>query len=139
MGKKKKTKYTPEQTKAYELRYKKQDFKQVQGEKYEWVDITFYMLDHQKFKDLSGNATKLYLYLLQWAYRSEEWKKTEIFEYSQSLAQKNKIMSQAEAKRSLDELWKNGFIDKVGRGFRGTNTWKFSNRWYTGEPIDYIE
>lgn len=44
MARKKKKVYTAEETKAYELRYKRQDFKQVGGEKYEWVDLTFYML-----------------------------------------------------------------------------------------------
>ena len=83
MGRKKKKVYTAEETKAYELRYKRQDFKQVGGERYEWVDLTFYMLNHTKFKQLSGNAVKLYLYLVQWAYRSENWFKTETFEYSQ--------------------------------------------------------
>lgn len=139
MSKKRKGKYTAEETKAYDLMYKSQDFKQVGGIKYEWVDITFYMIDHPKYKGLSGNAVKLYTYLRKWAYNSEMWKKTERFEYSQSLAQRDNIMSQAEAKRSLDELWKSGFIDKVGKGRKGTNIWKFSNRWYTGEPIGYVD
>ena len=138
MGRKKKKVYTAEETKAYELRYKRQDFKQVGGERYEWVDLTFYMLNHTNFKQLSGNAVKLYLYLVQWAYRSENWFKTETFEYSQSMAERNGVMSIAEAKRSLNELWDKGFIDKVGYNYRRTATWKFSNRWYTCEPKYFI-
>ena len=136
---KRKKQYTKEETKAYELRYKRQDFKQVGGERYEWVDMTFYMLNHQKFKNLSGNAVKLYLYLIQWAYRSENWLKTETFEYSQSMSQRNGFMSISEAKRSLNELWDNGFIDKVGYNYRRTAVWKFSNRWYTGLPESFVE
>lgn len=137
MSKRGKKKYTKEETEAFNRRYLSQDFKQVKDKKYEWVDITFYMLDHDKCLGLSGNAFKLYAYMRKWAYMSEDWKKTNTFEYSQSLAQTKNIMSQAEAKRCLNELWEKGFIEKLSRGKRGTNRWKFSSRRYTGQPKDY--
>lgn len=46
-----KRKYSPEETRKYERRYKRQPFKQPDDNtKYEWVDMTFYMLDHEQFK-----------------------------------------------------------------------------------------
>lgn len=66
-----KRKYSPEETIKYERRYKRQLFKQPDdNSRYEWVDMTFYMLDHQQFKKLSVYSTKLYLYMRQWAYKS---------------------------------------------------------------------
>lgn len=45
---KRKRKYSPEETRKYERRYKRQPFKQPDDNtKYEWVDMTFYMLDHE--------------------------------------------------------------------------------------------
>lgn len=129
-----KRKYSYEETKQYEKRYKNQPFKQVQTEKYEWVDLTFYMMDHPNFATLDVYSTKLYLYMRQWAYRSEKWKKEGVFEFSRSLARNKNIMSEAQAKRSLDTLWERGFIDKMGYGNKHTMLWSFSDRWYRGGP-----
>ncbi|MDD3397915.1 MAG: hypothetical protein PHR96_05200 [Clostridia bacterium] len=134
---KKKKQYTAEQTKQYEARYKKQSFKQSEGEKYEWVDITFYMMDHKSFKELSVYATKLYLYMRQWAYRNEEWKKTGIFPYAQSMMSRLGIMSISQTKRALNELWEKGFLDKHEYGVGGVARWSFSNRWYIGGKQEF--
>lgn len=128
----KKKQYSPQETRAYEQRYKKQPFKQVESEKYEWVDMTFYMLDHERFRELSVYATKLYMYMRQWAYKSEMWQEKQVFPYSQSMAQNIGIMSTSQAKRAIKELWEKGFIDKVGYDYRRTALYKFSNRWYVG-------
>lgn len=41
---KRKRKYSPEETRKYERRYKRQPFKQPDDNtKYEWVDMTFYI------------------------------------------------------------------------------------------------
>lgn len=130
---KRKRKYSPEETRKYERRYKRQPFKQPDDNtKYEWVDMTFYMLDHEQFKKLSVYSTKLYLYMRQWAYKNEEWKSTGIFTYSQSMAHSTGIMSTSQAKRCLKELWEKGFIDKQGYNKNRTALWSFSDRWYKG-------
>lgn len=124
--------YTKEETIAYENRYKKQPFKQCMSDRYEWVDLTFYMIDHPSYIKLSVYATKLYTYMRKWAYQNEQWKKTGKFPYSQSMAENIGIMSTSQAKRCLDELWEKGFLDKEGYDYRNTALWSFSNRWYTG-------
>lgn len=132
MPKKKKV-YTPQETKAYEQRYTSQPFKQCQtNTKYEWIDITFYMLDHENFRTLSVYATKLYLYMRQWAYNSQMWKEKQVFPYSQTMASNIGIMSTSQAKRCLNELWEKGFIDKMGYDYNRTTLWAFSDRWYVG-------
>ena len=69
----------------------------------------------------------------QWAYKNKEWGKTGVFAYSQTMAHSIGIMSVAQTKRCLAELWEKGFIDKAGYDEHRTALWKFSNRWYTGE------
>lgn len=128
-----KKKYTAEQTRQFEQRYKAQPFKQCMTDiKYEYVDITFYMLDHKNFRELSVYSTKLYLYMRQWAYRSEMWKEKQVFPFSRSMAHNIGIMSESQAKRSLKELHEKGFIDKAGFDYNRTALWKFSDRWYKG-------
>lgn len=129
----KKKEYTPQETKAYEQRYKSQPFKQPQNNvHYEWVDMTFYMLNHESFRTLSVYATKLYLYMRQWAYNCQMWKEKQVFPYSQTMASNIGIMSTSQAKRSLKELWEKGFIDKMGYDYNRTSLWAFSDRWYGG-------
>lgn len=133
MSKKKKC-FSVEETKYYEQRFKRQSFKQpINEQRYEWVDLTFYMMDHYQFRSLSPYSTKLYLYMRQWAYKNKEWGKTGVFAYSQTMAHSIGIMSVAQTKRCLAELWEKGFIDKAGYDEHRTALWKFSNRWYTGE------
>lgn len=133
MATRKNNKYSAEETRYYEQRFKKQSFKQVdENVKYEWVDITFYMLDHPSFINLSVYASKLYIYMLKWAYKNEMWKQKGVFPYSQTMASNIGIMSTSQAKRCLNELWEKGFIDKQGKDYRNTTLWSFSNRWYVG-------
>ena len=101
----KKKHFSIEETKYYEQRFKRQPFKQPMNEqRYEWVDLTFYMMDHYQFRSLSPYSTKLYLYMRQWAYKNKEWGKTEVFAYSQTMAHSIGIMSVAQTKRCLAEL-----------------------------------
>ena len=133
----KKNKYKSElQTLKEERIYKLQDFELPNNLKQEkrFVRITHYMLQHENYKKMSSSAKVVLLYMLDWAFASEDYVKTQTFDFSTTMLTRNGIMANKTAISALRELEHYGFIQKENNACKNsgiTQKWSFSSSWYT--------
>lgn len=120
--------------------FKIQDFEQPEKEPKRFIRLSHYMLNHINYKKLSSSAKVALTYMLDWAFASDEFVKTQCFDFSTTLLTRNNIMANKTAITSLKELEYYGFIQKENNAckYSGiTQKWSFSNTWYSGEKSDY--
>lgn len=104
----------------------KAPFKRYEGKKNKDVHVrlTKSMLMSKVFKELSSNAKVIYIYMKLWAMGRDE------VDYSISLG--CNLVSQSTVIKSIRELIKKGFIERVyfskGGGHK-SNRYRFSSEW----------
>ena len=119
---------------------KVQIFEKPPKESGRYVKQTHYMLVHENYIKLSSSAKVLLSYMKDWAFASESYIKTGIFEYSTTMLANMKVMSNKTQVEALNELQHFGFIKKENNarkegGF--TQEWSFSCEWYQGAKPEY--
>lgn len=135
MSRKKKIKTELQQLREERI-YKIQDFEMpLENEQKRYTRLTHYMLHHDNYKNLSSSAKVLLTYMLDWAFGSDEFARTQTFEYSTTMLSSKGIMSNKTTIKALDELQHFGFIEKENNATKEsgiTQKWSFSSEWYTG-------
>lgn len=99
-----------------------------------YVRLAHTLLDSEAFRNLSGNAFKLYVYMRQWAYRQEK-SNGEYLTYTLTLVQKVLGVSEPTANKAILELEKKGIIKRLNnsRYRREASQWRFVKEWYEKE------
>lgn len=140
MPRKKKIKTQLQQLREERI-YKIQDFEMpLENEQKRYTRLTHYMLHHPNYIKLSSSAKVLLTYMLDWAFASDDFAKTQTFEYSTTMLSSKGIMSNKTTIKALEELQHFGFIQKENNATRDsgiTQKWSFSNEWYTGIKREY--
>lgn len=116
--------------------YKIQDFEQPSKEEKRYIRLSHYMLHNINYIRLSSSAKVLLMYMLDWAFASEEFAKTQKFNYSTTMLDRQGVMSNKTTIKALEELQYYGFIQKENNATQDsgiTQKWSFINEWYKGE------
>lgn len=98
------------------------------------------MLRNPNYKKMSANAKVAYMYMKQYAYKSEEFMKYRTFEYSAGMLERLGIMSVNTASRVLKELEHYRFIEKANNATKQCGfiqKWLFSDGWQKQEYKDF--
>ena len=103
---------------AYKIKDKNGNYQKVKR----FVGLPHSLLQNKTFQSLTPNATKLYLYMLDWACGQQN------ITFTRALGLK--LMSNKTFYRAIDELEQNGFIEIERGNFNHTpNKYKFIEKW----------